>query len=196
MKTLLALLSLLLSLLFAAELWWYLGRDRQLVPPPVRTPVSATQETVLPPKAAFKLPDEANYEEILERPLFVEGRRPPSDEPEEEAPAPVQQDLPLPKLSLVGVYTTPKGTTALVRNLATKDTVRVRLGDRFEGWEVSEIDDQRLVLKKQNDEHVFELRDYSKPAPPPAKKTSPRRRVGARTPAASRRLPAALNRKK
>lgn len=195
MKTLLALLSLLLSLLFAAELWWYLGRDRQLVPPPVRAAVSATQSPVLPPKAAFKLPDEANYEDILERPLFVEGRRPPSDEPEEEAPTPVQPDLPAPKLSLVGVYITPKGTTALVRNIATKDTVRVRLGDRFEGWEVSEIDDQRLVLKKQNDEHVFELRDYSKPAPPPPKKTSPRR-VGARTPAASRRLPPALNRKK
>ena len=193
-KTLLALLSLVLSLLFLAELWWYLGRDRQLVPPPARAAVSATQKAVLPPKAAFKLPDEANYEDVLERPLFVEGRRPPSDEPKDEEPEAEQQDLPPPKLSLVGVYVTPKGSTALVRNDATRDTVRVRLGDRFDGWEVTQIDDARLVLKKRGDEHVFELRDYSKPAPPP-KNTTPRR-VGARKPASARRLPAALNRKK
>ena len=73
--------------------------------------------------------------------------------------------------------------------------LRVRPGDRFEGWEVSEIEEQRLVLKNRGVEHVFELRDYSKPAPPPPKKTSPRR-VGSRTPASARRLPAALNRKK
>ena len=124
--------------------------------------------TVLPPKAAFKLPDEASYEDILERPLFVEGRRPPSDEPEEEMePEEEKQDLPPPKLSFVGVYSTPKGMTALVRNDATQETVRVRTGDRFEGWEVSGIDDQRLVLKNQGEEQVFDLRDYSKPAPPP-----------------------------
>jgi hypothetical protein len=192
-KTLLALLSLVLALLFMAELWWYLGRDRQLVPPPPRAVVSAGRQTVLPPKAAFKLPDEANYEDILERPLFVEGRRPPSDEPEAVETAPPQPDLPPPKLSLVGVYTTPKGMTALVRNNVTRDTLRVRLGDRFEGWEVSEIDAERLVLKKQGDEQVFELRDYSKPAPPP-KKTIPRR-ARARTPAPARRLPPALTRK-
>jgi hypothetical protein len=155
--------------------------------------VSAEQNTVLPPKAAFKLPDEADYEEILERPLFVEGRRPPSEEPQTEETAPVQQNVPAPKLSLVGVYTTPKGTTALVRNDVKKDTVRVRIGDRFEGWEVSEIGGQRLVLKNQGDEQVFELRDYSKPPPPP-KKTIPRR-ARARTPAPARRLPPALTRK-
>ena len=82
--------------------------------------------------------------------------------------------------------------TALVRNDATRDTLRVRLGDRFEGWEVSEIGEQRLVLKKQGDEQLFELRDYSKPAPP-TKKTIPRR-ARARTPAAARRLPPALTR--
>ncbi len=194
MKTLLALLSLVLALLFVAELWWYLGRDRQLVPPPPRAAVAAARKTVLPPKAAFKLPDEASYEDILERPLFVEGRRPPSDEPQAVETAPAQQDLPPPRLSLVGVYTTPKGMTALVRNNVTRDTVRVRPGDRFEGWEVSEIDAQRLVLKNQGDQQVFELRDYSKPAPPP-KKTIPSR-ARARTPAPARRLPPALTRKK
>lgn len=173
MKTLLTLVSLALGLVLAAELWWYFGHDWAALPPVPAIEKTET-EAVLPPRGRFKLPDELEYEEVWERPLFVEGRRPPSEEPVEEPEPEPTPTLPPAQLTLVGVFITPAGKTALVRNDASKEVLRVGPEDEIAGWKIGAIEDDQVVVKNGDEVQTLELRDYSKPPPPPKKQSLPR----------------------
>lgn len=91
------------------------------------------------------LPPIAEFSETVERPLFMETRRPsppppPGPPPRLEPPAPVT-------FQLMGVIESPKGRLALVAEAKGKYR-RLRLKDAIDGWEVSEIHDDRLFLEQ------------------------------------------------
>ena len=91
------------------------------------------------------LPAVSEFSETVERPLFMETRRPsppppPGPPPRSEPPAPVS-------FQLMGVIESPKGRLALVAEAKGKYR-RLRLKDAIDGWEVTEIRDDRLFLEQ------------------------------------------------
>lgn len=91
------------------------------------------------------LPAVNEFSETVERPLFMETRRPsppppPGPPPRSEPPAPVT-------FQLMGVIDSPKGRLALIAEAKGKYR-RLRLKDAIDGWEVTEIRDDRLFLEQ------------------------------------------------
>ncbi|MHB8885522.1 MAG: hypothetical protein ACYC5H_10685 [Methylovirgula sp.] len=79
-----------------------------------------------------------------ERPLFAPARRRPST-PMVISHAPPPPPEP-PKLSLSGVVFDEKGPIAIVRSDSNGKPIHVRLGDAVQGWRVTQIQRQRLVI--------------------------------------------------
>ncbi|MEN9680713.1 MAG: hypothetical protein RLZZ627_606 [Pseudomonadota bacterium] len=91
------------------------------------------------------LPAVHEFSETVERPLFMETRRPsppapPGPPPRSEPPAPVT-------FQLMGVIESPKGRLALIAEAKGKYR-RLHLKDAIDGWEVTEIRDDRLFLEQ------------------------------------------------
>ena len=91
------------------------------------------------------LPPVIEFSETVERPLFMETRRPsppplPGPPAKSEPPAPVS-------IQLMGVIESPKGRLALIAEAKGKYR-RLRLKDAIDGWEVTEIRDDRLFLQQ------------------------------------------------
>jgi hypothetical protein len=117
-------------------------------------------------------PAKEEYASVIERPLFLPDRRPPPDEPElAEEPEP-EALTELDGMDLNAVVITSSTVSAWVRRPNTRDAVRLRLGDEFEGWTVHTIEPDRLVFERQGETDELILRDYAN-APPPPLRTSP-----------------------
>ena len=194
MKKLLVGLSLvLLGVLF---LQW---RSWSPAPPPSRdapTSESAGINSAPIPSEALLEPSPAKeaYASVSERPLFLPDRRPSPDEPAEaEEPEP-EALTGLDGMDLNAVVITPSTVSAWVRRPNTRDAVRLRLGDEFEGWTVQTIEPDRLVFERQGDTDELILRDYENaPSPrpsPPVARRQPRTQPGrAPSPAATEGQP-------
>ena len=100
-------------------------------------------------------------------------RRPPPVEPEDAGRPEPEALTELDGMDLSAVVITPSTVSAWVRRPNTRDVVRLRLGDEFEGWTVQTIEPDRLVFERQGDTDELILRDYEN-APPPLL-PSPRR---------------------
>lgn len=176
MKTLLAVIAAALcGVLF---LQWNNWRptpptEAELLPGAAITPSSPE-----PPTAGDLLlssPPKEDYASVGERPLFLPDRRPPPDEPEGEEAEP-EEASDLAGTDLNAVLITPALVSAWVQTPSSSELVRLRLGDDFEGWTVSTIEPDRLVLERQGETNELILRDYAsmRAAPPQA---APRRQT-------------------
>jgi len=128
------------------------------------------------PSTLGEVPDVDHYAVISDRPLFVPDRRPPSDEaaetdvPEEELPAKLEYDL-------TAVVMSPEGKTALLQKPGEKKVERALEGDLLDGWTLTQILEDRVVLERQGEKNTIVLRDFSeKQAAPAPKQPSPRAR--------------------
>ena len=120
----------------------------------------------------FRLPPEAHFQEIKERPLFVKGRR--LSKPDSTA-KPTSKDNPLPNhLGLTAVMVTKDGPSALIVDRAEKKTLNLKTGDDLAGWEIVSIRPDHLVLSLGESRQQMPLRvfDASPPPPPPAPNTT------------------------
>lgn len=196
MRSVLVFLSLGLAGVVALELWYFYSHRGTWLPHPPADIVEEVPSSALPGSDEYKLRPLDFYDSVGERPLFVDGRRPPAESPEEEEDTPVAADSTPPKLTLMGVFMTPQGATALVRNESTKEVLRRRPGEEIDGWQVASIEADRLVVSQAGKQEVLPLRDYSRPPPPPRRAT-PSRRLPNRTqnPFDRRSRPAAPPRK-
>lgn len=92
------------------------------------------------------------YQEIVERPLFFQARRPPEPEPEskpEPSPEPEESD----ELTLIGVMQIGDSKTALIRNETTAKTTPVKAGEAFdERWTAMFIGPNTVTLARSNGE--------------------------------------------
>lgn len=175
MKPVLLLIVLFLGLVFALQ--W-----RGWPPEPVSAPVGGLEsqpEPATPPSTESPLellapPEEKDeYADVIERPLFMPDRRPPSEEPEDaEDEPPASEDASLDRLDLNAVIITPSKAVAWIRDPVQKDLQDVELGDDLNGWTVKEILADRLVLERQGETNTLTLRDYEN-MPPPARRPTP-----------------------
>jgi len=150
-------------------------------PPPSSSATPAGTKSAKPGEGIAPLEDKDHYAVIMERPLFLPDRRPPSKEPEEADVKKPEVDPDLSKVSLTAVLITPKETAAWVKDPKEKELVRLHLGDELHGWTVKEILGDRLILVRQGDTDTLVLRDYkNRPQPggrPPARPGRPPQRT-------------------
>ena len=133
----------------------------------VDTPPAVT----VPPLQPFEPLPLTHYAEIVERPVFIDTRRPEEDEL--TAPtAPPEPDQPL---DLIGVLLVPGAATALLRPTEPNAKVlRVAQGEMVEGWRLQSVSANRVVLQKNGEIRELVL---IRPPPPTHSTTAPGRIV-------------------
>ena len=145
--------STLFLLTLALVLGGVLALEARREPP---RPVSPSTAPLASPGAAVEVdigtyvaPPIEDYDEVLVRPLFVEGRTPPEPSAQEEQQAAPTRDEGLAKFwKLEGLVLTPEARVALVRGKRDRKLLRLTAGEVFEGWEVVEFATDRIFLKK------------------------------------------------
>lgn len=138
--------------------------------------------------AIHGLPPLEMYQEIIERPLFIDTRRPWDPEegtagsgtPEEsETQEPMADELP--PWDLIGVMISPVMRSALLWDFTKNEAFRMEEGAALEGWEVEQVHPDGIVLSRGPQQHQLELRDYEQDQPqvaqPPqaTRRSTPRR---------------------
>ncbi|QBQ53535.1 type II secretion system protein N [Nitrosococcus wardiae] len=121
-----------------------------------------------------------HYEETVARPLFRPSRRPPEpEESESEAQQAAEQSqqpqVPAKELfALNGVVVTEKKTVALLQDIKNNKNLRVREGEKLEGWQIVQIFPDKVLLKNNGHSEALELiRDFE----PMAQKLLQRKRA-------------------
>ena len=112
---------------------------------------------------AFTLPEArpvplGELSAALERPLFVESRRPPA--------TPAAPPTPL-EATLAGVLTNGPEKVAIVVTGGTDRAVRLREGDSFRGWRVAKIEHDAISLERDGRTERLVLTFRGSPAPAP-----------------------------
>jgi general secretion pathway protein N len=152
--------------------------------PTADLPSQPTEEAIdrfAPPK------DKEEYLNVTERPLFLPDRRPPSEEPEEDAPADSEEPSDLARLDLNAILLTPSESLAWVLDLEEKDLIRLHPGDEVKGWSVKEILSDRVLLERQGKKDTLVLRDYKNMPPPVRPRLTPLARRKVLSPGARRK---------
>jgi hypothetical protein len=189
MRAVLLLLVLGLSGLLYVQ--WELAPEQAPSLAPQRG--AAPSEGVEPKVAAedFALGDPQAFDEISQRPLFTEGRRPPEDVPQEVV-APEQKEG-LKGLNLSTVLITPRESVAWVKDAKSSELIRLEPGKKIRGWTVQAVQPDRLLLASGTETSELELREFpAEAAPrPPVRPVRP----GARAPSKRRSPPNRRKRK-
>jgi type II secretory pathway component PulC len=142
---LLAALSAVMSLVLVGE-WFHFRSVRQELSHRSASTGTVANDAEEAPAVEPKTPPLESFDEMTNRPLFLQGRRPPvEDEQEEVAEAP-EPKTPL-NAKLMGVVLTPSGKTALFVDAQGKYK-RARKGTAVDGWKVVEIKEDRVTLEQ------------------------------------------------
>lgn len=136
---------------------------------PTPTAVQAPEAVSVPPLQPFKPLPLPRYMEIVERPVFIEARRPEQDEvAAPTAPPPTAPDQPL---RLIGVVLLPNSAAALLRpeepETATPPlkrprsapvakeskpkVLRIPQGGMIDGWRLETVQADKVVLRKEQE---------------------------------------------
>jgi hypothetical protein len=107
-------------------------------------------------------PSEESYSDLVERPMFIKGRKPVEEPiPEEMALATAHKTENV-NWELIGIYRTPKGTTAFFSRSnghLPKDNFRkCKLGDSLDGWQLSDINENGVNLTQGTETKNLPLR--------------------------------------
>ncbi len=121
---------------------------------------------------------EANFSVIVERPLFIDGRKPLPEAPEENAAAADTGQLD--DWALIGIYNKNKNRdkhVALFRNQKeTKKFLKLYEEQTISGWQLIEIKSDRVVLQlggQQKSVMLRKPREQSKTPVPPKRPPVP-----------------------
>lgn len=157
-------------------------RDRQSA---IVTPIESELSFEKISEVDLELPVIDSYTDLIERPLFVEGRRPleESDDALQQADK-YQGEI---RAKLMGIYSGSDGMTALILDAEGK-YVRVKKQDSVDGWQVEALFPDRVTLKQGVETQDLKLH---KPKPkfsrkPRQRKPTPKSRAEARNKATAR----------
>jgi hypothetical protein len=141
---------------------------------PAPSVVKAPDAVTVPPLQPFQPLPLSRYAEIVERPIFIDARRPEEDE-SAVPPAPLPAlDRPL---NLIGVVRVPNAAAALLRpEEPNAKVLRIPQGGMVDGWRVEAVQADKVVLRKNGEVRELALiRLPSPPRPAPPAKAVPQR---------------------
>lgn len=130
-----------LSLALAIE-WVVLAKgNHNPAPPPAKARAAPDAEDGGAAKE-FDLPEENEYAQMADRPLFMENRRPGADTAAEPPPPPPATPM---ALKLMGIVWTPQGKLALVADAKGKYK-RLKPQDSLDGWTLVELGTDKVTM--------------------------------------------------
>lgn len=150
-----AILALVISAEFALGLIGRPSAPAQTVPAVKNEP--GTNEAVAPPPE-FRLPGIARHAEVVERPLFIQGRRGTTATATATATG-------IENLILIGTIIMPDSRRALFHEKDGR-TYRIVEGQSILGWRLAEVHPESAVLVNGPQQSTLPLRKYSKPNDP------------------------------
>lgn len=95
------------------------------------------------------------YDEITQRPLFVEGRLPPAEPEKKEAVSRIPRK-PL-RLKLEGVAMMPENKVAIIRDLDSNEIHRVSQGMNKNDWKVESVDSESATVVRDGERLILKL---------------------------------------
>jgi hypothetical protein len=170
MKWLLATMALLLSAWVTLQ-WWELSAAPEISAPDVPAPEIIAVVDHVDDYPQYDLAPLTEFEEVFERPLFSAERRPPPPEvePEEvvEEPEPEPEPVeptPFPSyVKLKAIWTVKKETFALFENMKEKSSLRLKIGDHVEDWQLAQISPSSASFSIGERSETLDLWVYAKP---------------------------------
>jgi len=146
-----------LLLILIGELFYAKQVQKQLLSSSLSAEKNAAQDDM--PQVDLTKRSEESYEDMVSRPLFLEGRKPvpePTAEQTQANAVAVKFDW-----LLNGVYTTTKGLSALFTRASKvpKGNYRkIKQGDDLDGWKLSEIQKDKVILTQDGNRKELLLR--------------------------------------
>jgi hypothetical protein len=132
--------------------------------PSVITPeASRTPQSPLPVKKDdFSLPSLSQFQAIIERPLFLQSRRPVPSATTETSPT-VSKETRLNQYSLTAVVIVPDKRLALLRSTTDKKIHKIEEGQDLQGWKLKEIKDESALFQQVNESQELRLQRKTPP---------------------------------
>ena len=164
MNSKLLLICLILLLFFTLEWFYGLYLQKQILES-ISAKTKASSASFMPHFDLNQQP-EISYSDLVNRPLFIQGRRSVEDNTTHTTSITNNMDW-----QLSGVYTTRKGLMALLSRTTENSTEskpyrKVIIGTEFDGWAVTGIYNDRIRLTHGNQEKDLLLRKPRKLADP------------------------------
>jgi len=159
LNLILSIVCVMLILIIGCEWFFAKQAQKKLLNTAVSSGKKASRDEM--PTIELTAQTEESYADMVAKPLFIKGRRPVEEPPpaEQQATAakPVKFDW-----ALNGVYTLKKELSALFSRTTAKvrkDNYRkIKVGDDLDGWKLSEIQKDKVILKQGSDEKELLLR--------------------------------------
>lgn len=105
-----------------------------------------------------------SFVQSFSRPLFSEDRRkyqPPKAKPKPVAKKPTVRRkvaaVEPPEIKLVGLSVAPTSSRALIMNSSTNETTWISVGENIQGWDVTAIDDNSLIMENRGEKISINL---------------------------------------
>lgn len=153
----------LVLLALAGAIWFLAGK-------PWAPPAAILPEQDMLQVQALRLPldNPVTLNEMLERPLFWEGRRPQEQVAEETPPPPEEPETdPFEGMEIYGVYGEGRQKAGGIIAKLDNETRRIQLKTKLEnGWTLTRITDTEAIFNKSKQSHKIPLRRASQPATP------------------------------
>jgi hypothetical protein len=171
--SLLLMVCAVLVLIILGE-WLYAAKaQRDLLASTSSTAKKAAPDE-MPTLALTKQPEES-YDQLVNRPLFIKGRKPVDEPKPESAQVPVANVVF--DWELNGVYTKNKSLSALFSRAKTKvakDNYRkITVGTELDGWKLTEIKTDRAIFKQGGNQKEVLLRKAKPKSPLPQNRPAP-----------------------
>jgi hypothetical protein len=143
-----------------------------------QTPVATSQTKTSDSKSEESLPEldltavsEDSYSDLVERPMFIKGRKSVNEPVPETVPVAAVKKVEAFVWELTGIFATPKGETAFFSRTnakVPKDNYRKhKIGEELDGWKISEIHADNVVLTQTNETKTLPLRKLKPRTPIP-----------------------------
>ncbi len=152
-------IPLLLALLCALLGWFVWNQLRS--PEPGKAGSAAAKSTVaaaevpeLPPPPVFKMRPKEDFIAIIERPIFIQSRRPVVNAP---SAAPVRQTRQELDVTLKGVIITDTESLVLLSRGDGEEDISLAVGDHLNGWTLSKVQSNKAFFDRDGEEAVLSL---------------------------------------
>jgi hypothetical protein len=106
-----------------------------------------------------KLDSVREYEAIATRPLFDEDRIEDKQEVKKAPKAVPRRVVDSLKVQALGVALSSDGILAVIKDLKTGRTVRLRIDDELYGWKLTSVADNKFTFSKQGKERVVQFKN-------------------------------------
>lgn len=157
-------------LTLALGLQWWGWREPLPTPPEASLQLDQLSAPATPQLSAdlSALRPEEDYIAVVERPLFLPDRRPlPEEAGDEEVPNLQAEIADLANLDVSAtLILSPTEASVWLRDPQQPGLIRLRLGEEYQGWLVSKINTDHILLERQGLTETLQLLDFSAPPVP------------------------------